>query len=690
MVNFHFGKQLENHISTESKQRNRYEQALRLFKSGNAVAAVSGCEAALGEYPGDANLMCLAAKANLALNHPGDATRFIDEALRLHPDFAVAHDLQGDLLLVQDLPDAAIKAYEQAMRLDPTRPQLLIKIDKARELIAHAPKSPPTAEKGAIPGRHMAFESEIRLAQEKIKSEEPLEAEKIYRNILKRDPNHVEAARLLAGLAVEKNQYRDAEVFLRHAASISPNYGRLWIDLTHVLREQEKFDEALECSLKLLDMAPEKAESYMLAAGVVGSMGRHEDAIRYYEKALEISPGRAGAMSSAAHHLKTVGRQQDGVAMYRKAIAAKPDHTEAYWSLANLKTFRFDEHEVKAMLALLEDDGLADESRVHLHNALGLENEARGNYGKAYAHFEQCNFLRRQSEVYDPLDTEKGVDGLIEIIDEEFIARRENLGCKDDSPILIVGLPRSGSTLIEQILASHSLVDGTFELGDLPRAAKRIRRFSKKRAPFPNNLRELSEEHWSKIGEDYIESTRKHRANAPYFIDKNPNNFMFIGLLRIALPGAKIINAMRHPLDSCLGTFKQLFASGQPFSYEATELGEYYLQYQRVMDHWRKVAPGFSLDVHYEDVVADLETQVRRVLDFCNLPFEEGCLRFHDTERAVKTASSEQVRRPIYSSSVNLWRNYESNLGEMIQVLEPLLRSLPALKQPLEYQQEET
>ena len=677
---------LEQHISTESLQKTQYEQALGHLKTGNADAAVSACEAALREYPGDANLMCLAAKANLTLQRLGDAQRLIDEAVRQHPDFAVAHDVYGDLLLVKGQTDSAVKAYEQAMRLDPTRSLLLNKIEKARELQATDSGTPLQAERKAPPGRRMAFEDEIHIAQEKYTSGEPREAEKIYRNILKRDPNHVEAARLLAGLAVENKQYKDAEVFLRHAASISPDYGRIWIDLTNVLREQEKFDDALECALKIIEMAPDKAESHILAASVVGSMGRHEDAIGYYETALDISPDRAGAMSSMAHHLKTVGRQADGVVMYRKAIATKPDHAEAYWSLANLKTFRFAEKEVQAMQALLQDDKLEDASRVQVHNALALENEAARDFDQAFLHFEQCNFLRRQSEIYDPVETETGIDRIIEIMDEEFIGKYEGLGCSDDAPILIVGLPRSGSTLIEQILASHSQVDGTFELGDLPKVAKRIRRFSKKRSSFPTNLLDLSALHWSKIGQDYIESTQKYRAGAAYFIDKNPNNFIFIGLLRIALPGAKIINAMRHPLDSCFGSFKQLFASGQPFTYDLTELGEYYLQYHRLMEHWKQVTPGFSLDVHYEDVVADLEGQVRRILDFCKLPFEENCLRFHETERAVKTASSEQVRRPIYSSSVDLWRNYENHLGELIQILEPVLQSMPTAAQPAGFQ----
>jgi hypothetical protein len=249
-------------------------------------------------------------------------------------------------------------------------------------------------------------------------------------------------------------------------------------------------------------------------------------------------------------------------------------------------------------------------------------------------------------------------------------------------PIFIVGLPRSGSTLIEQILASHSLVEGTHELGDLSRSVQMLRRRSRKDERFPEFLSKAREAGWTRIGTEYLRRTQRYRHGAPYFVDKNPNNFIFAGVLKLAMPNAKIINARRHPLDSCVGAFKQLFASGQPFTYDMTELGEYYLQYQRLMDHWHEVLPGFVLDVNYEDVVADLEGQVRRLLDFCGLPFEESCLNFHATKRAVKTASSEQVRQPIYSSSVNLWRNYESHLDTLVHILEPLLNSLPVASRP--------
>jgi len=337
------------------------------------------------------------------------------------------------------------------------------------------------------------------------------------------------------------------------------------------------------------------------------------------------------------------------------------------------------------MKKLLEDETLPDESRSQLHNALGLQLEARGDYDRAFSHFRNCNKYRRNLETYDPVETEDTYGRIIEMFTPDFIEkhRREpDSEAPHVTPILIVGLPRSGSTLIEQILASHSCVDGTHELSDLQRTIQEMRRTVRRRERFPEALATLPTDDWREIGRQYIERTGIHRGSAPYFVDKNPNNFVYAGVLRIALPNAKIIDARRHPLDSCLGSYKQLFASGQPFTYDLTELGEYYLQYRRLMDHWRRVLPGFVLDVHYEEVVRDLDTQVRRLLDFCDLPFEEVCLRFHETARAVKTASSEQVRRPLYASSVNLWRNYEARLDELIQVLKPLLVRMPETDRP--------
>lgn len=629
-------------------------------------------------FPGDANFLCLAARANIALRNFSVAEKHIEEAIQLFPDFPLAHETLGDLLLVQGKVATARTAFETAMRLDPTRTVTHEKIDYAKRLErSTANESVNAATRGRMP-----FEKEVKKAREHEKSGDPQAAEMIYRDILKKEPKHIEAGRLLAGIAAKNKRFRDAEVFLKHVLSNAPDYTRAWVDLVNVQREQDKLDDSLASARQVMRLAPDNAESHMVYASAIGMTGQHEEAIEAYESALAMAPDKAGAICGMAHHQKTIGRQDEAIASYRRAIEVKPDHAEAYWSLANLKTFRFEDSEVAAMQALLERDDLPEESRAQLHNALGLEFEARKDYARAFTNFEKCNKARRPLESYDPVETEGTHDRLIELFSTDFIARNEGVDAAGTTPVLVVGLPRSGSTLIEQILASHSLVDGTHELGDLSRAVQSVRKQSKQRSRFPEALADISIDDWRAIGAEYLRRTEIFRSGAPYFVDKNPNNFIYAGILKLALPNTKIINARRHPLDSCFGSFKQLFASGQPFTYDMTELAEYYLQYHRLMDHWHDTLPGFVLDVQYEQVVADLDSQVRRILDFCGLPFEDACLRFHQTERAVKTASSEQVRRPIYSSSVNLWRNYEPYIGDLVHILEPLLKNLSSADRP--------
>ena len=648
------------------------------LRSGNADMAAEMCDLSLEKYPGDANLLCLSARANIALKKFAQAKSRLEEAIRIHPDFAVAHETYGDLLILEGRPRDALKPYEQAMRLDPARAIIHDKIDRAR----HLGENLPNANRQRQPRTRMPFADEIEKAAQLMREDDPRSAEMIYRDILTKDPDHVEAARLLAGIASSRKKYRDAEILLKRAVQKAPAYSRAWVELANVQRELQHLDDALVSAREVLKLEPDKAESHILFASAIGMVGNHEEAIRAYEKALQIAPNKAGAACGMAHHLKTIGLQDEAIANYRRAIATKPDHAEAYWSLANLKTFRFDNAEIAAMESLLADEDLPDESRSQLHNALGLHYEACKEYERAFSHFRECNRYRRMAETYDPVDTEDTYGRIIETFTPDFFAERQQAPDADVTPILVVGLPRSGSTLIEQILASHSQVDGTHELSDLQRTVQAVCKSVHRRKRFPEALTNLSADGWRKLGKDYLERTRIHRGTAPFFVDKNPNNFIYAGVLRMALPNARIIDARRHPLDSCFGSFKQLFASGQPFTYDLTELGEYYLQYRRLMDHWQESLPGFVLEVHYEDVVADLEAQVRRILDFCGLPFEERCLRFHETERAVKTASSEQVRRPIYSSSVNLWRNYESHLEELIHILEPLLEELPVEERP--------
>ena len=585
-------------------------------------------------------------------------------------------------MLIQGRPDVARKAYEQAMRLDPTQATIHDKMDRAQQLEKVLADQKTIVADAPAPQRRMAFEAEISKAAKFHKNGDPKAAESIYREILTKDPDHVEAARLLAEIAVEDKHYRDAEIFLRKALTTAPDYVRAWADLSTVQNKMGKMDDSLASAGKVVELAPDKAPSHMLYASALGQAGKHQEAIRSYENALKLSPDLAGAFCAIGHHQKTLGLTDDAIASYRHAIAIQSIHAEAYWSLANLKTFRFEDAEVEAMEQLLSSDELPDESKSQVHNALGLEYESRREFARAFSNFAACNSIRRQSESYDPVNTESTNGRVIKMFDREFFTKNSGVEETAITPILVVGLPRSGSTLIEQILASHTQVDGTHELSDLSRVIQDKRRQKRNRLKFPLLLADLNPDDWAALGQEYIESTELFRGDEPFFIDKNPNNFIFVGVLRLAIPNVRIINAMRHPMDSCFGSFKQLFVSGQPFTYDLTEVGEYYLQYRRLMDHWHDVLPGFVLDVQYEEVVADLDTQVRRILDYCNLPFEEACLRFHETDRAVKTASSEQVRRPIYSSSVNLWRNYEPHLETLVHILEPVLRDRPENELP--------
>ena len=644
-----------------------YIQAAReKMKQREPMEAYSICVVGLEQHPTHGMLMCLAAQACIALGHLREARLYIERARNENIGLSLAHELYGDLCLLEGNPGEAVKAYRQAERLDVDREVIQTKIDKARSVMNQ--RRPVHGKRK----QQMGFPEEMARAGRLERDGEPGKAEKIYRDILRRDPEHVEAIRMLAAVASRHRKYADAEVLLTRAIEIAPDYARAWLDLASSQLEQEKLDAAIQSARTVVELAPDIAESHIVLGNSLGRADRAEEALEAYQSALKVSVGHPGAFSGVAQQLKTLGRQEEAIAVHRENLKRNPELAEPYWSLANMKTFRFSDRDIASMEMLLSKEGQDELSTVQLCNALGFAYEGREQYDRAFEYFQRGNDKRRESEVYDPVDTEVTTDRYIKVFNSQFMAKAEGHGVADPAPIFIVGLPRSGSTLIEQILASHSQVEGTHELSDLAQVVRSLPRARQGKERFPDNLPGLKSHFWEQIGNDYLERTLKYRQGAPFFIDKNPNNFVYAGLIQLVLPNAKIINARRHPLDSCFGSYKQLFASGQPFTYDLTEIGEYYLQYQRLMDHWHELMPGRILDVQYEEVVADLDTQVSRILEYCGLPFEERCLRFHETERAVKTASSEQVRQPIYSSSVNLWQRYEPHIEELVEVLEPL------------------
>ena len=672
----------------QKDEKETFKRAFTYLKNGDTRLCINTCKAALKRHPEDINFLCLISRACISIRLFEDAQGYLNEATRLNPKSPIARETYGDMLLVQGKAEEAKREYTFVKELNPNNQNIEQKINHAREVqkklskeISDALEKAEKTGKGKEAKANISFEEEINEAIEHKESGRGELAEEIYRNILKQDPNHIEAARLLAGIAMEHERFYDAEVFLSRVVNNAPNYPRARADLVKAQREQRKYEEALENAERLIQLDRNVFESYMVKASVEGEAGMHHEAINSFQKALTISPNKPGAYCSMAHHLKTIGNQDEAIASYRKSIEIEPHYSESYWSMANLKTFSFEDEEIRNMEDLLSNTDLPDIGRIQLHNALGLEYESRKDYNKAFENLKACNTLRRKSESYDPVDFETIIDKIIEIMPLEKM-QEKHAKKSEVTPIFIVGLPRSGSTLLEQILASHSAVEGTHELHEMVSSMRSVKESSNIDTRFPHALEFFKARQWQLLGQEYLKTTEKYRTNKLFFIDKNPNNFTFIGAIKLAIPNAKIINAKRHPLDSCFGSYKQLFASGQPFSYDLTELGEYYMEYNRIMNHWHDAFKGFVLDVEYESVVSDLDSQVKRILEFCELPFEESCLRFYETERAVKTASSEQVRKPIYSSSVNLWRNYEEKLSDLIEILEPLLRELPEEDQP--------
>ncbi len=628
------------------------------------------CRDALSECPGEPNLLSL---LGAALNRQGRASEAEPElrrAIAEEPGYAKAHEELGRSLLRLGRSDEAIDSLQKALALDPKLQgaqltlilalsesgraleadgalQTFLRADPAREQIAQA----------------AAHQRAGRLEQ----------AEAAYREILRRDPRNIEALRLLALIAMQTEHYGQAEKLLARAVELAPDFLDAWVDLSRAQLEQLHLPAALASIARAEQLNPRSASVQVHMANVQSRSGHYAEAIGAFRRALELNTNSTAACLGLGNTLKTIGRQAEAIDAYRRAIGLRPDLSEAWWSLSNLKTFRFDDADVDAMQHQLESPALSDEARAQFSFALAKALEDRGEYARAFEQYDCGNRTRRKLENYDPVQTEVINERIRAVFDADFMARNAGSGDPDPSPIFIVGLPRSGSTLIEQILASHSHVDATHELPEVGRLILQINRESRGKATYPEAVRDFDGEAWAKLGRSYIEATRQYRRDAPRFLDKNPNNFASMGLISLALPNARFINARRHPLDTCLSCYKQLFARGQPFTYDLVEIGEYYLEYDRMMTHWSAVLSDRVLDVQYEDVIADLQGQVRRMLVFCGLSWEDACLRFHETERAIRTASSEQVRRPIYDSSIGIWRHYERELAPLIDVLAPLL-----------------
>jgi tetratricopeptide (TPR) repeat protein len=647
-----------------------FEETIALIHAGELDRAEARCRAALEKYPRDVNMLGLLGALLIKLSRPADAEPVLREVIGQAPTFAKPHEDLGHLLIQQDRPAEAVPLLERATHLDPKLENAWFALGKALAVLGRGAEADLAFEKcfALSPEKRL-----MALAAEHHKENRPGEAELLYRRILRHNPRNVDALRLLALISLDAGRDAEAESLLQRALSLAPDYLAAVLDLGRLRKDQDRYGEALECFDRALAMDGGNAQTHHLRGGTLAAAAFTHEAIAAYEKCLELRPGHVGALLGLGHVLKAVGRYEDAVASYGACIRQRPDLGETYWSLANLKTYRFDDATVAEMERRARGGGLAVQSEVNFLFALAKAYEDRGDFGRAWSYYREGNTRQRAEVSYDPVNTEATNDRLLEVFSEEFLRSRPSVGHPDPAPIFILGLPRSGSTLLEQVLASHSQVEGTSELPYLGRVAGWLNRNRKDGINYPEAVRELSPQDFARLGQDYLEWAQMHRrTGAPRFIDKMPNNFPNVGFLSLILPNARVIDARRHPLDACLSCYRQLFAKGQAFTYDLTEIGEYYLQYQRMMDHWARVLPGRVLTVQYEEVVADFETQARRLLEFCGLEWEDACLKFYESDRPVRTPSSEQVRQPIYDRSVGHWKHYEAELGELIEVIEPI------------------
>jgi tetratricopeptide (TPR) repeat protein len=613
------------------------EQARRLLRV-DPTLSLEQAEEVLKAAPQLGPAHAAKGMALAALARHEDAATALTRATQLDPKLAGAWRALGDQHTLLENPAEADRAYAQAIRASVNDPRLM--------------------------------QAALALCEGKLAV-----AEAALREHLKIHPTDVAAIRMLAEVGARLGRFDDAEKLLKRCLDLAPSFLAARHNYAIVLHRQAKGAEALVQVNFLLESDPDNPSFRFLKASALTRVGEYEQAIALYEDILRRHPNNARAWLSLGHARKTAGQTQASVDAYRKSIEIEPSFGEGYWSLANMKTYRFDEASVAQMRGALSGE-LRDEDRFHLEYALAKALEDRGDCEAAFAHYAEGARIRRAALHYDADETTRFTDRLIAQFSSAFLVGRVQQGSPAPDPIFVVGLPRSGSTLIEQMLASHSAIEGTMELPDLGMIAKALGGGKMRDGAYPEALSALDPDALARLGEQYIARTRVQRkTRRPFFIDKMPNNFQHIGLIRLILPNAKIIDARRHPMAGCFGAFKQHFARGQAFSYDLTDLGRYYADYVRLLDHFDRVQPGAVLRVRYERVVKDPEGEIRRLLAYCGLPYEAACLEFYTNERAVRTASSEQVRQPIYLSGLDHWRQFEPWLGPLRAALGPTVEA---------------
>jgi tetratricopeptide (TPR) repeat protein len=643
-----------------------------LLEQGAFAEVASQVPGVLVHEPGHRELLYFLAVAQRMQQQIPAALATLDILQAWHPGYPRQYQERGHCHVFRRDAPAAIAAFERAIGLDPALPASWKSLQSLYRMSGRT-------RDAAVAGQHVAklasLPVEVVTARSMLAEGSLREAEDVIRPFLQRNPTHVEGMRLLASIASRSEYNNDAELLLGAVLQQAPDYHAARYDYVLALVALHKHARARAEVERLIASEPRNPAGRITLAGILLGLGELDEAIARYRTLIEEFPRNAELVQSLGHALKTQGDEQGAVEAYRRATEVRPGFGEAYWSLANLKTYHFADAELTAMRAHEAEPTVQPADRQHLCFALGKGLEDRGEYAESFDYYARGNTLKKRECRYRSAPYERSSRRQRELCTAEFFAARRGWGCDSAAPIFVLGLPRAGSTLLEQILASHSQVEGTMELANIPRLVSTLSgREPAAQSRYPDLLAELTADQCRRFGEDYLRETLDYRSGKPFFIDKMPNNFRNIALIQLMLPNAKIIDARRDPMDCCFSNFKQLYAHGHHFAYSLEDIGTYYRIYVEMMAHWDRVLPGRVLRVQHEDVLDDIEGQVRRILDYCGLPFEPACVEFHKTRRTVHTASAAQVRRPLNREGVGQWQPYAEWLGPLREALGPLVQ----------------
>jgi tetratricopeptide (TPR) repeat protein len=663
----------ENVSQQSSKNHIKIDELKRALQSGDIDNAISLSKQALDNQENALEntqqntqekneILYILAVAQRTKGLISEATETVKTLISTDPNHARAHQENGYLSLSTGNKPSAATAFARATRLNPALLSSWHKLASLYNELNH-----DEAQKFAIQRVDYLTQLpvEIRGAQDLMYEGKLGIADTVCRRFLQNHKHHAEAMLLLAEIGIRLKLYHEAEFLLESCVEIHPTNETARAELVQLLSKLGKFSQAKQQAETLLHEHPDNLQYLAAKASAMVGVGEIEEAIILYQQVLEDAPNKLpGIQLLLGHAHKANGNIEQAIKAYQQAYTIRPDFGDAYWSLANTKTYRFTDDELILMQAQLEKVDIELDDKAHLEFALAKAYEDRKQFDTAFSYYQNGNALKHQRSHYSQTKLSEQIEAQKSVFTADFFKTHKNLGDPTPDPIFIVGLPRAGSTLLEQILASHSQVDGTMELHNVLGLAARL---SGNKSGYPQVINEIDNEYFARFGKQFIDNTQCYRQGAAFFIDKMPNNFMHIGLIKSILPNAKIIDARRDPIACCFSGYKQLFAEGQEFSYNLEDLVHYYQSYQSLMTHWDEVLPGFILKVQHEDVIDDLEAQVRRILDFCQLPFEAACLEFYKTKRTIKTPSSEQVRQPINAAAREQWKNFATHLTPLIK-----------------------